>query len=282
VLSSDPGSHLQSAQYGPATAPDPIPPDVAEALHRLGGTTGSFAETIRWYTEVGSTNDVAATLAESGASEGTVVAADAQTAGRGRLGRQWASPRGAGLYVSIVLRPRPDRAALLTIGAGVAVCEAVRAATGVTPDLKWPNDALIGDRKVAGILAEAGTASGAVHHVVLGIGINIRPAAYSVDVAPLATSLEAELGKAVDRGLVFAELLTAVRRRYVELQQGETARVIEAWRRLATATLRRAVEWEASGRVQRGIARDIDATGALLVDTSSGPARVIAGAVRWL
>src|SRR6185436_9792131 len=108
-----------------------------------------------------STNDVAAHLAELGANEGTIVAADAQTAGRGRLGRSWFSPPGAGLYVSIVLRPSGDLSktgnpsALLTLASGVAIAEGVGASTGLPVEIKWPNDVMIGRRKLAGILAEA-------------------------------------------------------------------------------------------------------------------------------
>jgi BirA family biotin operon repressor/biotin-[acetyl-CoA-carboxylase] ligase len=259
-----------------------LPDDVADALRRCSLAPGLFAARIHWYSEVASTNDVAAALADAGAAEGTVVAADAQSAGRGRLGRQWASPRGAGLYVSFVLRPGADVARLVTIAAGVAVCEGVRAATGLMPDVKWPNDALVAGRKVAGILAEAGAADGALQHVVLGVGINVGQAAYPPDIASIATSLEAELGRSVDRGLVFAEVLSAFAHRYAELQQGRKAAVIEAWRHLARVTLGRKVEWESAAGSRQGVARDIDETGALVVDVADGATRVIAGAVRWV
>lgn len=258
-----------------------VPEDVADALKRFGPIS-FFEGRLHWYQDVASTNDVAAALAESGAPEGSVVAADAQSAGRGRLGRQWSSPRGAGLYVSIVLRPDPDVAKLITIAAGVAVCEAIRASTGLRPDLKWPNDALIAGRKVAGILAEAGAANGAVQHVILGIGINVGQASFPADVAATATSLEAELGRPVDRGLVFAELLAKLGERYQQIRQGAVAPVIETWRQLASVTLGRRVEWESSAGLRRGIARDIDDTGALVVDTPDGATRVIAGTVRWV
>jgi BirA family biotin operon repressor/biotin-[acetyl-CoA-carboxylase] ligase len=251
-------------------------------MARCSAPTAPFAGRIQWFEEVTSTNDVAAAFAENGAPEGMVVAADAQSAGRGRLGRRWSSPPGAGLYVSIVLRPPPATAPLLTIAAGVAVCEGIERATGATPDLKWPNDALISGRKVAGILAEAGATGAWLQHVVLGIGINLRPAAHPADLASTATSLEAELGREVDRGLVFTELLAALAGRYAELQQGEIPAIVAQWRRLATRTLGRRVEWESNDRVLRGTARDIDGSGALLVETPAGIERVIAGAIRWI
>ena len=108
-----------------------------------------------FYEAVPSTNDVAAALAEGGAPEGAVVLGEAQSAGRGRLGRTWESPAGAGIYVSTILRPDPDVMSLVTIAAGVALAQGIEAVSGLRPDLKWPNDVLIKDGKVAGILAEA-------------------------------------------------------------------------------------------------------------------------------
>src|SRR5439155_4982688 len=154
--------------------------------------------------------------------EGTVVLADAQTAGRGRRGREWFSPPGSGLYVSVVLRPgrslsgSTDRATrLLTLAAGVALVEAVETATGLAVDLKWPNDLYVGRHKLAGILAEgAGDANDAI---VLGYGINVRAAAYPPELRDRATSLESELGRSVDRARLFVESLASVARRYDDL-----------------------------------------------------------------
>ena len=110
-----------------------------------------------WYTTVPSTNDLAGALAERGAREGCAVIAEAQTAGRGRHGRAWSSPPGAGLYISTILRPPTRALSLLTIAAGVAVADAIQLATGLDAQLKWPNDVYAGDRKLAGVLAEAGS-----------------------------------------------------------------------------------------------------------------------------
>ena len=187
------------------------------------------------------------------------------------------SPAGAGLYVSIVLRPDADVIPLVTIAAGVALTEGIQAATGLRPDLKWPNDVLIAGRKVAGILAE-----GTLRYVVLGFGINVLPAAYPPDVASRATSLEYELGRAVDRGSLLVECLSFFASRYAELRQGQRAAVVDAWRERAVASLRKRVRWEAQGIQMEGIADDIDADGALVVRTPDGTARVISGEVTWL
>lgn len=252
-----------------------------------------------------STNDLAGALAERGAREGCAVIAEAQSAGRGRHGRAWSSPPGAGLYLSTILRPPTHALSLLTIAAGVAVAEAVQAATGLDPRLKWPNDVYIGDGKLAGVLAEAGSMddgdddsangqggadlerSGADLHgprlkyVVLGIGINIMPAAHPPDVAVRATSIEGELGRSIDRGLLLTECLVSLSARYEELREKRTEGVLTAWRARSADTLGRTIEWDAGG-ARRGVAEGIDDEGALLVRTEQGVERIISGEVRWI
>jgi len=258
-----------------------IPADIREALEVYAGRTGMFAGHVHWFAETGSTNDVALRLAERGAAEGSLIGADAQTAGRGRLGRTWSSPPGAGLYVSVILRPPAEACPLVTITAGVAIAEGLRTATGLTTALKWPNDLYVGPRKVGGILAEAGTSPGGLSHVVLGFGINLMPAAYPADIAARAGSLESELGRPVDRGVTLAACLAALSRRYEDLVHRRTASLLDEWRALAAPTLHRRVECVArTGRVV-GIAEDIDDTGALLVRTEHGTVRVISGEVTW-
>ncbi len=259
--------------------PSPLPPEFEEPLVRAADRLGAFAQPILWYATVSSTNDVAALLAERGAPEGCVVAAHAQSAGRGRQGRGWASPAGAGLYLSAVLRPPRDVVRVLPLAAGVAVAEGIEAATGLDVALKWPNDVYAGARKLAGVLAEA---ADGLAYVILGIGINVMPAAYPPDVAARATSLEEELGRAVDRGLLLAECLAALARRYADLESGRDAGVIAAWRRRAAPTLGRRVRWEAAGGTAEGVAETIDESGALVVRTSAGTVTVTAGEVVWL
>jgi len=259
---------------------EPFPDEFVEALASASHRLGLFAGEILWYPSVSSTNDVAGVLAERGAPEGCVVVANAQSAGRGRLGRSWVSPPGAGLYVSAILRPKPD-APLLTIAAGVAVAEGIQSATGLVVDLKWPNDAFVQGRKVAGILAEANS-SAAGSHVIVGFGINIMPAAYPPDVAVRATSIEGELGRAVDRGLLLSECLVSLSSRYSDLQSGRVGDVADAWRLRAAATFGRRVRGDVGGVVLDGVAENLDETGALIVRTAAGLARVTAGEVTWL
>jgi BirA family biotin operon repressor/biotin-[acetyl-CoA-carboxylase] ligase len=257
--------------------PASLPEELAGALLLARERLGTFAHRVLWYPEVGSTNDIAIALAERGAAEGVVVIADRQTAGRGRLGRSWASPSGAGVYMSLVLRPSSAVATLLTLAAGVALADGIGAATGLLVHLKWPNDVHVGGRKLAGILAE-----GAASHVVLGIGINIQRAAYPPDVAVRATSIETELGRPVDRGLVLAECLAAIASRYRELQRGRRHDLVEAWRRHAAPVLGRRVEFESSGGRQTGVAEDIEVDGALFVNMGAGRLTIRSGEVKWL
>ena len=223
-------------------------------------------------------------MADRGAPEGRVIVANAQSAGRGRHGRSWASPPGAGLYLSVVLRPPAHALPLLTIAAGVAVAEAIQAATGLVADVKWPNDVYAHGRKVAGILAEASSSNAvaAIYHVIVGAGINVMPAAHPPEIAGRATSLEAELGRAVDRGLLLAEYLCALAARYQDLLDHHGDAVVRAWRVRAASMLGRRVEWEGGGATRDGVALDIDDTGALVVRTAAGAVRLAAGEVRWL
>jgi BirA family biotin operon repressor/biotin-[acetyl-CoA-carboxylase] ligase len=253
------------------------PEEFAGPLSMAGERLGIFAHRILWYSEVGSTNDIAGEFADRASEQGLVVLADRQTAGRGRLGRSWASPPGAGIYVSVVLRPTAEAARLVTIAAGVAVTDGIASATGLSTHVKWPNDVHVSGRKLAGILAE-GTAS----HVVLGIGINVQAAAYPPDVARRATSLEVELGRSVDRGLVLAECLVALASRYRELHEGRGADIVEAWRMRAAPMLGRPVEWESAGERHTGLAENIDDDGALIVKVGPQTLRIRSGEVRWL
>lgn len=256
-----------------------LPPDLAPALAALRQRRPGVRLDVQWHASVASTMDLASALAAAGARQGTVVGAERQTAGRGRRGRVWESPAGAGLYFSCVTRPSRHANAslpLLTLAAGVAVRDGIHAATGLAPQLKWPNDVVIDGRKLAGILAEGlaiGTPSQAV---VIGVGLNLQPSSYPPDVSMRATSLEGELGRAVERGAILAEVLAALvdRLATVERSAGD---ILQAWRAAAPSAAGTRVEWD--GRT--GTTAGIDESGALLVRTASGIERVIAGDVCW-
>lgn len=205
------------------------------------------------------------------------------------MGRSWFSPAGAGLYVSIVLRPRHDAlantanpAALLTIASGVAVAEGVQASTGLPAEIKWPNDVMIGKRKLAGILAEATAQAGTLQHIVLGFGVNMHQAAYPPELVDRVTSIAAETSRPVDRALVLAEILVALAERYEQLRAGKFDAILSAWRRRAPHLWSAWIEWDSPDGTVRGRAEDIDDQGALLVRVGGRRERLIAGQVRWV
>lgn len=259
------------------------PLDVADALE---GTDrlGAFAH-VEYHAEVESTNDLALARATSGAPEGWSVLADLQRAGRGRRGRSWFSPPGAGLYLSTVLRPPREALSLITLVAGMAAAQAVTAATGLPVHLKWPNDLVVGRpwRKLGGVLCEGVTAGAGAGAVVTGIGINLRPASYPPDIADRAASIEGELGRAADRGALVVELLAQLRAGVTRLREpGGQGWVRDAWRALAApGSLGAEVRWADAAGARRGIARDIDEDGALVVERDGRRERIVAGEVVW-
>ncbi len=269
-----------------------LPADFRAELERVRPVLGGVDGPVHYYTRVSSTNDIAAGLLPA-AADGTVVFAEEQTAGRGRRGRVWLSPAGAGLYVSVICRGDSARRAgsithapRMTIMAGVALADAIRTASGLDVEIKWPNDLYAGGRKVAGILAE-GVASatdlaGPPVNVVLGFGINVRAVTSSIDLPPHATTLEAELGRPVDRALVWAESLAAIASGRRDLHAGRFDAILTRWRARARSSVGRLVEWLASDGVRRGQTAGIDEDGALLVSTGPGTERIVGGEVRWL
>jgi BirA family biotin operon repressor/biotin-[acetyl-CoA-carboxylase] ligase len=267
---------------------EPLPEDLRSALERSAERRGCFGEPAVFFTETGSTNDVAAALAERGAAEGTTVIALSQTAGRGRLGRRWFSPPGSGLYVSIVCRDR-RAAPMLTLAGGVAVADGIRHATGLPVAIKWPNDVVCVDRwaparrrKLAGVLAEGCTGPGGLQHVVVGLGVNLRPAAYPPDIAGRATSIEAELGRQVDAGPILAEILATLNQHATAAAQGNVSALLNRWRELAPSASGARVEFTSDGVVRRGVTSGIDDVGALLVKVDGKMERIIAGEMTWL
>lgn len=266
--------------------PEELPEEIASALERTAARCAPFGTPVFYFSEIGSTNDYAAALAESGAPQGATVIASAQTAGRGRFGRTWFSPPGAGLYVSVIVRDQ-RAAPLLTLAGGVAVADGIHAATGLAVEIEWPNDVVVDTglgrrRKLAGILAEGSTGGGGLQYMVLGFGINILSAAYPSKISGRATSLEAELGREVDPGPLLAEVLAALAVRLRELASGASAPLLDRWRYLAPSARGASVEWESAGNIRAGRTAGIDDSGALLVQDGTRTERIISGTVRWL
>jgi BirA family biotin operon repressor/biotin-[acetyl-CoA-carboxylase] ligase len=263
---------------------------LAEVPDRLGPlelrpllNTHDIGRDIYWYEELGSTSDRAKELADDGAEHGAVVIAESQTAGRGRRGRVWASPPRRNLTFSVVLRPDlpPARAPELTLVASIAVCEALRQA-GVDAGIKWPNDVLVGGRKIAGILTELAAEPDRVHWVVLGVGVNVNARAedFPPELREHATSLFLERGPA-PRALFAAACLTALEEWLDRHAEEGFAAIRAAWRE-RNVTLGRQVLVRADGRDVEGVAVDLDEQGALLVRDGAGLQRILSGDVTLL
>lgn len=241
---------------------------------------------LHYHQDVDSTNQAAQELARLGAAEGTVVLAERQLWGRGRLGRSWHSPAGVGLYLSLVLRPAlpANQVQLLTLAVAVAVIRAVAAHTSLSPEIKWPNDILISEKKVAGILTEAQAAAERIAHVVVGVGINVNHtrAELGPDLEGAATSLRLELGQPVERAGLAAKLFVEIETWYEQLKQGGSLEILKEWRRHAS-TLGRRVRVFLGGATVEGTALDLTHEGALLVQQGNGSLSVVrAGDVEHL
>jgi BirA family biotin operon repressor/biotin-[acetyl-CoA-carboxylase] ligase len=271
-------------------ASDPPPLSLVEALAAVSARRARLGSPLVYLVETTSTNDVAGRLASEGAPEGTLVVAARQTRGRGRQGRTWFSPPGAGLYFSIVFRPDPAGARLLTLVAGVAAAEGIEQATGLAPDIKWPNDLVVapqrpatgGPRKLAGILAESVVTADAVQHVVLGIGINVSESAYPPDLANRATSIEGQLGHDVRAEYVLSECVVALADRWAAATTGRKDEVLDAWRRRSPSAVGARVMVASPEGMVLGVTGGLSADGALRVDSDHGVLNVVAGEVTWL
>ncbi len=242
-----------------------------------------LGQRVVYYPTIGSTNDEAKRLADSGVSEGTLVVADHQTAGRGRLDREWWSPPGSSLLLSLVFRPAfllPHQAHRLTMACSLAVCDAVAEVTGLSAAVKWPNDVLVDGRKVCGLLAELGLAGSQLGYVVVGIGLNVNVSFDGGDVPQLmapATSLKEAAGRQVSRLAVLAALLRHAEVRYERLRAGALPH--QEWQS-RLVTVGQTVQVTMPDRTLTGLAVGVDADGALRVQQADGRVeRVLAGDV---
>ena len=250
-------------------------------LYDLG--TKRLGRRVEVHAELDSTNRTAHALAEAGEPEGTIVIAEAQTRGQGRMGRPWVSPANLNLYISFVLRPRLDPAdsARITLLAAVAVADTLKDHAPGPPRIKWPNDVLLRGRKVAGILSELACEPGRTLFVIVGIGVNLNfpRALMAPDIRDLATSVLEEAGGPVDRVLFTRSLVRNLENRYIELEERGFEVIARSWNayaRMEGAWVRaRTAEAELVGRVRR-----LDANGFLELECRDGRTeRVVSGDV---
>ena len=242
---------------------------------------GTIWKGIHFFERVGSTNDIALQLARGGAPEGELVIADEQTKGRGRMGRRWHSPKGMNLYFSFILRPPlpPSHVPLITLMASLALAEAMEGVAEVRPQIKWPNDLLLGGKKVAGILTEADAQMDLVKFVIVGVGVNVnmRREEMPGELRSFSTSLLLERGEEVNRLTLLLAFLKDFDKWYRTFVRGEREEVLRKWEERSAVRGRR-VEVVFLDEEIRGVAQGLDRDGALLVRTEEGEMRrVVAG-----
>ena len=237
---------------------------------------------VKSYRTVKSTNDLASQFADDGATEGTIITAEEQTRGRGRLGRSWHSPAGMGIYVSIVLRPsfKPEEAPGVSLMTALALADAIAELGVHDVKIKWPNDILISGKKVAGILTELSADRGKINHLIVGVGINVNHKSedFPDDIRSIATSLRRVLKHKVSRVELLARFLALFEKEYTLYSKD---RLKKSHKRLVaySSVIGQPVTVQSGKNVIAGIARDIDASGALVLQTADGAVTINAGEV---
>lgn len=242
----------------------------------FGGCSLNYCE------EVDSTNNRAKRLAEEGAVEGTLVVAESQWAGKGRRGRMWVSPRGTGIWMSLVLRPRiaPSSASMLTLVAALAVAKGIEEVTGLDTRIKWPNDIVIGGKKVCGILTEMSAELEDINYVVIGIGINANIAEFPEEITRTATSLYLQSGAKVNRSQVIAAVMRAMETYYrIFTETGDLNLLLPEYEGKLANKDKEVTVFTPAGDYS-GISLGIDKTGELLVQLRDGTIKhVVSGEV---
>jgi len=250
-------------------------PDLVTAAEiREGLATMLLGQSIVYRDTIDSTNTLAQQLAMNGAPEGTLVIADEQTNGRGRRGRNWFSPPHSGIWMSLILRPQLPlaHAAQITLVAAIALAKALSKVTGVTAGIKWPNDILFGKKKCCGILTEMHAESDQIHHLVVGIGINVNvpEEAFPEELREIATSLQAIKGTRIPRADVVQAVLNEFEPLYRQyVNEGGFGSLRDEWKR-QSITLGREVVAQTARGTTIGKALDIDEFGVLLVEKADG------------
>lgn len=251
--------------YKLVSSPDRLTP--FEVSRRLN--TKFIGRKVYYFDTVSSTMDAALELGIKGSPEGTLVLAEAQTKGRGRLGRNWFSPKYKGIYLSLILRPKIllNQIPLLTLMSAVSVCEAIKEKTGITAQIKWPNDILAHQKKLGGILTELNAEADLSRFVVVGLGLNVNNEKRAVVAG--ATSLREQKKEHINRIELLQEILRSIEANYVVFQEEGSQDIIDKWRDWSISLGRR-VKVICQKQHIEGEAVDIDADGGLLLRKDSG------------
>ena len=259
-----------------------VPDTIAEEEIASRLQTERMGRQIKYFSRIDSTNQYAKRIAEEGAPDGTLIIADEQTAGKGRSGRTWVTPPSEAIAFTLLLRPKlsPDRISMVTLVMGLAVVNAVNALYDVNAGIKWPNDVVIGGRKLCGILTEMSAEVRQVNHIVIGVGINANLTSFPEEIKEIATSLKLEVGHAVNRAELIARVMTEFERLYAGFEaQGDLGPVMQEYNDLCLNTGNKVRVLDPNGEYT-GISRGINSMGELLVETEDGQMReVYAGEV---
>jgi len=248
--------------------------DLSPDILRRELRTKLIGQDILHYPTTPSTMDAAKQAIREGAAEGTVIIADHQTAGRGRLGREWLSPLDSGILLSIILYPKLEQLPRLTIAACLAVAQSIEKVSGLEPTIKWPNDVLIAGKKVSGILIESDAHGDRVNYAIVGIALNVNLDPTTIpEISETATSLKQMLGRKVSRREVLIVLLGEFEALYSALRRGEP--IDREWRR-RLETLGKNISVRCGDEVQEGVAEGVDEDGNLLLRHSDGSLATIA------
>ena len=263
--------------YRLISRPDtPIPEEI---LPGLG--TDVVGIDLRFFPRTPSTNLIAKGMLGEDPTEGTVIAADIQTDGRGRLRRRWSSPQG-GLWFSIILFPGipPERGMILTMASSVAVYRAVKETCNIETVIKWPNDLLVNGKKVCGILTELDAEMDRINSAVIGIGVNVNNE-LEEDLREIATSLKMETGSDVSRVPLLRSILIHLDDLYGSVRTGDHDKIREEWFEHSNIIGRRIEVTGPRGTID-GTVSDVDGSGCLILDTGGGTKRIVAGDIRYL
>lgn len=243
--------------------------------------TEVIGQGIFYYEEVGSTNEAAKDLARKGAEEGTIVIADKQVQGKGRLGKSWDSPSGTGIWMSIVLRPQilPGQASQLTLLAGLCMCEAIQRVTGLEAKIKWPNDVVVNGKKICGILTEMSAEMERINYIIVGIGVNVNTKTFPEELIH-ASSLYLEGGKEYIRRYIVKEFIQLFEKDYINYKDEKNISVFLDRYKAQCVTLHSHVKIIGANGEYTAYTKDIAEDGSLVIEDENGKEnRVLSGEV---
>jgi len=268
---------VKNKGYRILSRPDiPIPEEITFDLG-----TNIIGREVFYFKTISSTNNYAKQLAMDDISEGTVVVADVQINGRGRKNRKWSSPCG-GLWFSVILYPHipPERGMLVTMASSVAVAQALKENTNLNPIIKWPNDLLIDDKKICGILTELDAELDRINYSIVGIGINVNNE-LAEDLQKIATSVFLETGSQISRVKLLRSIIKYFDEEYDKLKSGEYTKIRDDWFYYADI-IGKKIQVKTEKMIIEGTVSDIDDSGCIILETTSGNVRVVSGDIKYL